>query len=102
MSGQEGNRGNGYDKNVTVAYPGGEIPSALARAQAMHATPATPDDIQESSTGMRIVINKDGGVDIDIKSPAVKRQRNKADFHENLADDVEQNAISSLAQDLLD
>ena len=64
------NRGNGYDKNVTVAFPGGEMSPALARAQAMSPTPVDPEAPQTSSTGLKIVVNNDGSVDIDVKKPA--------------------------------
>ena len=98
-------RGEGYGKGTTVDFTGGEMPSALKRAQAMGGGSDGgdgPDEPQTSSTGLKIVVNNDGSVDIDIKAPAVKRARSKDDFHDNLAEDLSEMDRNALAADYLD
>lgn len=102
-------RGNGYDPGTTVDFPGGlGVPSALQRVRDKVAESAEPDGIETSSTGMRIVINDDGSVDMDMPAPAVRRQREMCDFGENLAEDdsidlggIAINCLDGVAQDIL-
>lgn len=101
--------GNGYGDGTTVDFPGGlGVPSALQRVRDKVAEPADAEGIETSSTGLRIVVNEDGSVDLDQPAPAVRRTRDTSDFYENLAEDPEidtggiaMNCLDGVAQDIL-
>lgn len=86
--------GNGH--GTMYDFTGGEMPDALMKSgQSDGSEPLT------SSTGLTLVINDDGGVDFQLPSPAIARDRSKDRFDENLAEVLPEGTLTSIAHDYL-
>lgn len=67
-----------------------------------HAFPMSAADKEEASDGTIITVNADGSVDIDMPSPAVHTRQDDGDFDQNLAETLDDGALSQIANDYLD